>query len=144
MGGKIDPYSEPLPLRSEAQAISELRYILSGHGGHNLPVDMGRMARVRCGDVTLVLTERTGPGSLPELYRADGAEPRDFKVVLAKSPGGFRHDYEPFAAGILFCAGQGCSPPNLLSLSYRSRSAPLFLFDPIADPAEATWAGALR
>ena len=57
---------------------------------------------VRSGDATIVLTEKTGPGSSPSLYRAVGLDPCDFKIVVAKSPEGFRSDYESLAAGILY------------------------------------------
>ena len=141
VGGKRDPYSEPLAVSAQVERLGTLAYRLSGHGGHNFPVDMGRMARIRAGDVTVVLVEKSGPGSSPLLYEAAGADPRDFKIVLAKSPEGFRNDYEPFAAGILFCAAPGCAAPYLHQFRYGQTTRPLYPWDDLTDMDHAEWAG---
>ncbi|MBM3279083.1 MAG: M81 family metallopeptidase [Candidatus Handelsmanbacteria bacterium] len=140
VGGRMDPYSHPLPLRAIVRTLGKVQYTLSGHGGHNLPVDMGRAAVIASGDLTLVLVEETGPGSSPRLYEAVGLDPRDFKIVIAKSPEGFRQDYEPFAAGILYCGAPGCATPFLLEAGFKSVSRPLYPLDEISDMAQAGWA----
>ena len=144
VGGRIDPYSDPLPLRVQVHTLGRVAYTLSGHGGHNLPVDMGRAAVITAGDTTVVLVEETGPGSSPKLYEAVGLAPRDFKIVIAKSPEGFRQDYEPFAAGILYCGAPGCATPYLLEAGFKSASRPLYPLDQIGEMSQALWAGELR
>ena len=144
VGGQADPYSTPLDLDAQVVRLGHIRYQLSGHAGHNLPVDMGRMAVIRSGDATIVLTERTGPGSSPLLYRAAGLEPEAFKIVIAKSPEGFRADYEPFAAGILYCAAPGCATPFLDTVDFTKVDRPVFPADQFDDPDLATWAGAMN
>ena len=141
LGGKRDPYSEPLAVSAQVERLGTLAYRLSGHGGHNFPVDMGRMARIRAGEVTVVLVEKSGPGSSPLLYEAAGADPRDFKIVLAKSPEGFRNDYEPFAAGILFCAAAGSASPYLEEFRFTQTTRPLYPWDDLTDMEQAGWAG---
>jgi microcystin degradation protein MlrC len=121
--------------------VGRLRYTLSGHGGHNLPVDMGRMARLRVSDTTIVLVEATGPGSSPLLYTAAGADPRTCKLVLAKSPEGFRADYEPFAAGILYAAAPGCATPFIEQIMQQLSNHPVFPFDDLDKVSQAAWAG---
>jgi len=141
VGGRRDPFSEPLSVQGTVEDIGELRYTLSGHGGHNLPVDMGRMARLRVRDTTIVLVEETGPGSSPQLYSAAGAEPRACKIVLAKSPEGFRADYEPFCAGILYAAAPGCATPFIEQIDLRQSNHPIFPFDDLDSASEASWSG---
>lgn len=143
VGGRVDPYSQPLPLQARVRRLGRVAYTLSGHGGHNLPVDMGRAAVISSGDVTVVLVEETGPGSSPRLYEAVGLDPRDFKIVIAKSPEGFRQDYEPFAAGILYCGAPGCATPLLLEAGFRSVSRPLYPLDELDQISQAPWAGEL-
>jgi microcystin degradation protein MlrC len=143
VGGKVDPYSQSLLLKAQVRTLGRVKYTLSGHGGHNLPVDMGRAAVIASGDVTVVLVEETGPGSSPRLYEAMGLDPRDFKIVIAKSPEGFRQDYEPFAAGILYCGAPGCATPFLLEAGFKAVSRPLYPLDPIDEMSEAPWAGEL-
>jgi microcystin degradation protein MlrC len=142
VGGKVDPYSQPLPLQAQVRTLGQVKYTLSGHGGHNLPVDMGRAVVITAGNVTVVLVEETGPGSSPKLYEAMGLDPRDFKIVIAKSPEGFRQDYAPFAAGILYCGAPGCATPNLLEAGFKNVSRPLYPLDEIEIP-QAPWAGEL-
>lgn len=141
VGGGHDPYSEPLALRAQILDLGRLSFHLSGHGGHNLPVDMGRMAVVRAGSATVVLVEKTGPGSSPLLYHAAGLDPRDFKIVIAKSPEGFRADYEPFSAGILYCGAPGCATPFLDTVNFKQVTRPIFPVDTIDEMGTATWAG---
>ncbi len=141
LGGKRDPYSEPLVVSAQVERLGTLAYRLSGHGGHNFPVDMGCMARIRAGEVTVVLVEKSGPGSSPLLYEAAGADPREFKIVLAKSPEGFRNDYEPFAAGILFCAAAGSASPYLEEFRFTQTTRPLYPWDDLTDMEQAGWAG---
>ena len=105
---------------------------------------MGRLARIRAGEVTVVLVEKSGPGSSPLLYEAAGADPRDFKIVLAKSPEGFRNDYETFATGILFCIAPGCASPYLHQFRYRQTTRPLYPWDDLTDMDQADWAGPIE
>ena len=134
IGGRRDPFSESL-------ALGTLRYTLSGHGGHNLPVDMGRMARLRVRDTTIVLVEETGPGSSPQLYEAAGTDPRAFKIVLAKSPEGFRADYAPFSTGILYAAAPGCATPYIEQIQLHQATQPIFPSTDLDDASRADWAG---
>ena len=74
---------------------------------------------------------------------AAGVEPRDFKIVVAKSHEGFRRDYEPFAAGILYCSAPGCATPFLDEVDFTRTTRPLFPTDDLDDPSQAEWAGAM-
>lgn len=141
IGGHFDPYSDPISVSSTIDRVGNLSYHLTGHGGHNLPVDMGRMAVVKIRDVTVVLVEATGPGSSPQLYKAAGLNPRSFKIVIAKSPEGFRVDYEPFSAGILYCGAAGCATPFLDTVSFANISNPVFPVDDLRNMNDAGWAG---
>jgi microcystin degradation protein MlrC len=142
IGGKRDDLCcEPLAVEGRVERLGRLQYLLTGHGGDNLRVDMGRAAVLKSADVTIVLTEHTGPGSSPLMYEAMGLNPSDFKIVIAKSPEGFRKDYEPFAAGILYSTAPGCSNPILTELGYNHVSRPVHPVDDMSDMADAEWAG---
>ena len=145
VGGKRDTrYCAPLPLEGQVVRLGQIAYRLRGHGGHNLPIHMGRTAVVRSRDTTIVLTEKTGPGSSPALYEAIGLDPKAFKIVVAKSPEGFRRDYEPFSAGILYCAAPGCATPHLTEVGYERVSRPIHPLDAMEDIEEAEWAGSME
>ena len=140
VGGKRDHvFSQPLPVEGRVLFVRPAKYVLSGHGADALPIDMGLAAAVRIADVTLLLVERVGPGSSPMMYRSVGLEPKDFKIVVVKSPAGFRHEFEPFAAGIVLSACPGCASPHLTRLPYHRISRPLWPLDNIEDRHTVDW-----
>ncbi|MFN0198775.1 MAG: MlrC C-terminal domain-containing protein, partial [Planctomycetaceae bacterium] len=140
VGGKRSPeYSMPVRLRGKVEHILPMQWMLTGHIGNNLPIDMGMGAVIRAGDVTVLLVERSGPGSSPVLYETAGLDPRQFGIVVAKSPSGFRADYGSFAAEILLADTDGCASGNLKRLTYDRIHRPLWPLNPISSPGEASW-----
>ena len=147
-GGKFDSfvgaayapeYSDPVRLQGRVEKILNLRFELEGHLGHHMPIDMGKCAIVRSGDVTVLLVERTGPGSSPQVYEAAGLDPRNFQVVIAKSPAGFRADYESFAGGILLTSGPGCATASWSRLKFQNPDSPIWPLREIQDREDARW-----
>ena len=94
-------------------------------------MDMGQSATVSAGDVVVLLVERPAAGSTPLMYRCVGLEPKDFKIVVVKSPAGFRADFEPFAAGIVLSGCPGCASSDLARLPYKNVTHPLWPLDDI-------------
>lgn len=134
IGGKLAGYSKPVRFQGRVEKLQDVKWILSGHISTNLPIDMGRGAVVRSGDVTILLCERSGPGSSPKLFESVGLDPRDFKIVVAKSPAGFRADYGPFAADILLADCPGPAAAHWSSLKFERANRPLFPLDEVASP----------
>ncbi len=141
VGGKRDHiFSQPLKVAGKVASVHrKAAYVLTGHGGNNLKIDMGRAAVVRIGDVTLLLVEKPGPGSTPLMYRCVGLEPRDFKIVIVKSPLGFRAEFGPFAADIILSDCPGCASSRFDSLPFRRISRPLWPLDRIGDWRRVPW-----
>lgn len=133
IGGTLAEYSKPLRFRGRVEKLVDLKWVLSGHICTNLPIDMGRGAVVKSGDVTVLLCERSGPGSSPKLYESAGLDPRRFKIVVAKSPSGFRADYEPFAAEIILADCPGPAAAHWSSLRFENVHRPLFPLDAVTD-----------
>ncbi len=141
VGGKRDHvFSSPLAIRGQVAALNaKAAYTLTGHGGNNLKINMGRAAVVRVADVTLLLVECPGPGSTPLMYRCVGLEPKDFKVVIVKSPAGFRAEFAPFAADIILSDCPGCASSRFAELPYRKINRPLWPLDQIDDWRKVDW-----
>jgi len=137
-------YCEPVELRGTVERLVELDFVLDGHIGKNLPIHMGRGAVIRAGDVAVLLTEKSGPGSSPRLYETAGLDPRTCGIVVAKSPAGFRAEYDPFVAATYLSDCPGCASPNWSRLNFYRTTRPLWPFDRIKKPAEAKWCAALR
>ena len=139
VGGKRDHlFSKPLEVSGQVMSLQPAKYVLSGHWG-NFPVDMGMSAAVKIDDVTLLLVEFAGPGSSPSMYRCVGLEPKDFKIVVVKSPAGFRADFEPFAAEIILSDCPGCASPRFSELPFRQINRPLWPLDEIDDWHSVEW-----
>lgn len=138
VGGRLSEYSLPVRVQGKVTKLFDVKWVLSGHICDNLPIDMGRGAVVKSGDVTILLCERSGPGSSPKLYQCAGLDPKSFKIVVAKSPAGFRADYGPFAAEILLADCPGCAAPHWKSLKFEHVNRPLFPLDDMNHP-KVSW-----
>jgi microcystin degradation protein MlrC len=134
IGGVRDSrFGFKLPLSATVERLFEARFVLSGHLGRNLAIDMGRSAVLRIGEILIVVTSRSGPHFAPELFRAAGFDPYAASVVVAKSPCGFRAVYERQAAAIYSVRAPGCAPPNFWEYEYAQIPRPLWPWDEIDD-----------
>ena len=91
--------------------------------------NIGKAAVLQVGKIQILLTENRYVGHDPELFRFMGLEPKDAKIVVVKSPVGFRAPYEPFAKTIFILDTPGASPSNLKQLEFRRAPRPLFPLD---------------
>jgi microcystin degradation protein MlrC len=130
LGGKRDTrFAKPLELTAELERSFEARFVLSGHLGRNLAIDMGRSVVLRVGNVRVVVTSRSGPHFAPELFRAAGFDPFAAAVVVAKSPCGFRAAYRDHARAIFMVRAPGCAPSDFWNYPYPHVTRPLWPFD---------------
>jgi microcystin degradation protein MlrC len=133
LGGKRDSRnSPPLVLSAELERSFEARFVLSGHLGRNLPIDMGRGVVLRAaGNVHVVVTSRSGPHFAPELFQAAGFDPFTAAIVVAKSPCGFRAAYRDRARAILMVRAHGCAPSDFWNYPYHHINRPLWPWDAV-------------
>jgi microcystin degradation protein MlrC len=127
VGGRLDARnSTPVHVDAIIERVFDARFVLSGHLGVNLPIDMGRGAVLAVGDVRIVCTQRSGPHFAPELFRAAGLDPFAARVLVAKSPCGYRAAYADRAARILNVRAPGCAPSDFQNHPYHHRPRPLW------------------
>ena len=130
LGGKRDSrFGRTLDVTMTLERRFEGRFVLSGHLGRNLAIDMGPGVVLRSGQVRVVVTSRTGPHFAPELFRAAGHDPLAAAVLIAKSPCGFRAAYAPHARAIFVARAPGCSPSDFWNYPYHRIPRPLWPFD---------------
>jgi len=129
-----------IPLTADVECVFDARFVLNGHLGRNLPIDMGRAAVLRTGEIRIVVTSRSGPHFAPELFQAAGYDPFAAAVVVAKSPAGFRAVYGAKAVAIYSVRAPGCAPSDFWKYEYVQRPQPLWPWEEIADwqPKAAT------
>lgn len=130
VGGVRDHrYSKPLELTAKVTRLFDAQFVLTGHLGRNLPINMGPSAVFQCGDVSLIVTSRSGPHFAPELFKAAGFDPFSASVLVAKSPCGFRISFQSRAVKIISLRSPGCAPPDFWHYEYRNISRPLWPWD---------------
>ena len=130
IGGVRDHrFSKPLMLSARVANLFDGKFVISGHLARNLPIDMGRCAVLRQGNVRVIVTSRTGPHFAPELFRTAGLDPFAASVLVAKSPCGFRAAYAPYAARIFVVRAPGCAPPDFWRYEYKNIPRPLWPWD---------------
>ncbi len=134
VGGKRDRrFAQPLRITARVHQLFEARFVLSGHLARNMPIDMGLSAVLRCGQVHIVVTSRSGPHFAPELFQAGGLDPFAAAVLVAKSPCGFRAAYAPYAREILVVRAPGCAPSDFWNYEYRNIPRPMWPWDEMGD-----------
>jgi microcystin degradation protein MlrC len=132
VGGKRDRrFSQPWEVRVEVEHLFDARFVMSGHLGRNLAIDMGPAAVLRQGEVRLLVTSRSGAHFAPEFFRAGGFDPFAAAVVVAKSPCGFRAAYQDRARKILVVKAPGCAPADFWTYQYANIGRPLWPWDEI-------------
>jgi microcystin degradation protein MlrC len=132
LGGKRDrQFGRALDFTGEVERSFEASFVLSGHLGRNLAIDMGRSVVLRAGNVRLVVTSRSGPHFAPELFRSAGFDPFAAAVLVAKSPCGFRAAYRDRARAILMVRAPGCAPSDFWHYPYHHISRPLWPWDEV-------------
>jgi microcystin degradation protein MlrC len=131
LGGKRDRrFSVPLSVSMRLARRFEAKFVLSGHLGRNLPIDMGPSVVLAArNNVHVVVTSRPGPHFAPELFQAAGEDPFEASVLVAKSPCGFRAAYQERAALILVVNAPGCAPADFWRYEYRHITRPLWPWD---------------
>lgn len=134
VGGKRDRrFAQPLAVAARIHNLFEARFIMSGHLARNMPIDMGLSAVLRCGQVYVVVTSRSGPHFAPQLFQTAGLDPFAASVLVAKSPCGFRAVYAAHARKILVVRAPGCAPSDFWNYEYRNIPRPIWPWDEMAN-----------
>jgi microcystin degradation protein MlrC len=124
LGGKIDPFSEPLDVEGKVRLMQDGHYVLNGREGYN-----GLTAVLQIRDIKVVITEYPPNGAHPITYRSVGLEPKNAQIVVVKSPRNFRAHYSPFASKFIIPETQGLATPDFKQLPFVKIPRPFYPFD---------------
>ena len=104
---------------------------------HQSEIDMGRTVVFDVGPVTLLISELRGvAGNLPEVYRAFGVEPADYKMAVLKTASNFQY-FAPIASRVIRLGTSGPGQSDVASLPWRRIPRPVHPLDPIRDRRDA-------
>jgi len=130
LGGVRDRrFGTRIEVSAKIEQLFPARFVLNGHLGRNLPINMGSSVVLRVGQVRIIVTSRSGPHFAPELFQAAGFDPFAASVLVAKSPCGFRAVYADRAAAIHSVRAPGCAPSDFWNYEYRQIDRPLWPWD---------------
>ena len=132
LGGTLDPGRfTPLPVSAYVKTLSDGRFLYeNGTVGQ-----AGRIAVLKVANIDIMATERSVYVVGRKVFQAHGLDPRDYDVVVVKSPNGFRTYYASIAAAIVPVDVPGSTSANLESLPFENCIRPIFPLDDDVTPS---------
>jgi microcystin degradation protein MlrC len=129
VGGWASSFCSPLAVTGTVRALGDGVVELVG-----LPqgsVDSGRTAILDAGAVTILVTEHTGVGAIhPDVYRALGVEPADYKMIVMKTASNFQY-MSAITTSFVRVATPGPTQSDVGALPWARIPRPIFPLDPI-------------
>jgi microcystin degradation protein MlrC len=130
LGACLDKrFSEPVSLKGRIRHLSDGLFTLRGPVFTGKGIDMGLTAVLELEGLEVVVASRAVMTIDPELYRSQGIEPRDRRVVGVKSPSLFRPGFEDMLAGVLYLDMPGVCRGHLREIPYRNIHRPIHPLD---------------
>lgn len=132
LGGKFDRRnSKPVTVSGRVRALSDGRWTPRARGYNpGIEQSMGSAAVLDVGRVRILVGERSTMTVDPALFRCFGIDPLYCKIVVVKSPNGFRAAYEPIAKKIFVVDTPGVSTANFSKLPWKRVTRPIYPLDP--------------
>ena len=132
VGGVFDKMNHvPALIDGTLRSLSDGTFRFTGNYNKGMLNEMGRTAVIQAGSMTVVMSDEAANMIAPEVYRSQGLEPRDYKIVVVKSANSFRSEYT-FASKIIIVDTPGISTANLRSLPYQRVPRPIYPLDEIS------------
>ncbi len=129
IGAKTDRFhGEPIKIRGIVRTITDGCFIHKAMA-IGVPADVGRTAVIDIDGIEVILTEKSHAPNDPEIYRRNGIEPTDKKILVLKSRGHFRAAYEPFSKEVIEVDAPGLTSPHLNLFTFRNIPRPIWPFD---------------
>ena len=122
LGGVSGIGERPLQGPFEVLALGTGRFTGTGPFYLGCHMDLGAMARVRCGGplgVEIVVSSRKQQAADRAMFRHVGADPADYRILVLKSSVHFRADFAALADEILVVAAPGANVADLRQLRYE-------------------------
>lgn len=131
IGGAFDKKnSKPVAVKAYVRLLSDGRWTARARGYNTgITTAMGRAAVLEVGMVQILVAERSSMTVDPALFESHGIDPAYCKIVVVKSPNGFRAAYEPIAKGIFLVDTPGVSTANFARLPFKRIPRPIYPLD---------------
>jgi microcystin degradation protein MlrC len=129
LGGKFGPAgSEPYSATFRVVRLREGRLKTTGPSVGGRSIDLGPMALLRIGGVSIVVSSKRMQAHDQAPFRHLGVEPKDQKILVLKSTVHFRADFQPIAETVLVAVAPGGHIVDPTQYAYRRLRAGVRLY----------------
>lgn len=131
IGGKVAPeaYGPPVDVEGTVTHLSDGRIVGHGPVVRGGMIDCGRTARVDVGGLKLVLTSVRQAANDRAYFQVAGVVPEREPLLVIKSRGHFRADFEPISRAIIEVDAPGAANPNLDRFDFQNVRRPIWPLD---------------
>lgn len=120
LGGRSGPEGvTPFEAQFEVAALSDGRLRTNGRVSGDRDVDLGRMALLRVGGVSIAVTSKRFQAHDQAPFQALGVEPSRQKILALKSTCHFRAEFEPLAERVIVVLSPGGYLADPVAYPYR-------------------------
>ncbi len=131
VGGQASGFFRPVEVTGVVRTVAPGHLFIDG-----LPepeIDMGTTVILDTGPVTLMISERRGmAGNHPEIYRAFGIEPAEYRMAVVKTASNFQW-FAPIASRVIRVATPGPTQSDIAGLPWTRQPRPVYPLDAIDD-----------
>ncbi len=137
LGGKTDDlHGFPIPVTATVKSLSDGHFIHEGPVDTGRPETLGRTAVLVCegrhgNTVDVIVCERRVQPLDAAVFRSQGIEPLERKILVVKSSVHFRGSFTPLASRIIEVDTPGLTGVDLSRFPYRRLPRPIWPLDPI-------------
>jgi microcystin degradation protein MlrC len=129
LGGKREPRdTSPVSAQAYVKTVADGRFTMQVLA-RGTEVDLGRSARLRIGDVDVIVTSRAEQTFEPEIFLLHGIDVTRRPLVGLKSSNHFRAAFAPIASTIVTCDGPGLTSLQVERFPRRRNDRPLWPID---------------
>jgi microcystin degradation protein MlrC len=130
LGGKHDRlHGDPLDLTVHVKSLTDGRFKLSTPMGQGRLMTLGKMARLVCDGIDILVASKRTQVLDPEPFLLHGIDVGRCRVVGLKSSAHFRAGFAPIAKHIVTADPPGITTSNLSNLPYRQLRRPIYPLD---------------
>ena len=119
LGGKYHDYGEPVEVEATVRAISDGECRCYGPIGRGDQYHFGTSVRLQTGNVQICVYAKRRAANHREIFLNLGLDPARQRLLLIKSRGHFRADYEPISSHIVEVDAPGACNPNIFRYPYQ-------------------------
>jgi microcystin degradation protein MlrC len=137
IGGKRDTYhGAPIPITATVQSLSDGNYVYEGPMNTGIRNTLGRTAVLavqgRYGNtVRVICSSRRVQALDTAIFRSQGIEPTECKIVVVKSGVHFRGAFMPIASRVIVVDSPGLLQLNVGAFPFRNLTRPLWPHDDV-------------